>query len=160
MRTSWLMLVLLSSLAGCGGGNAPAEMGAVVDMVMKSNADLTGVVPPDLTPFDQVYTGDLTNTHIIMVAPQGIHAFNPKTLFINTGVTVRWIWETAGDTVNSGAFGALDDKFCSPNDQGCAAGTNAPGAFGDTYEHTFNTPGVYPYTSRITQGMDGTITIQ
>jgi plastocyanin len=73
---------------------------------------------------------------------------------------VRWFWYSSGHNVISGAGGIPDNAFCSPNDLACAAAPTSN--FGTTYEHTFTTPGTYPYfcAPHYAVGMKGTVTVQ
>jgi plastocyanin len=69
-------------------------------------------------------------------------AFNPATVTISTGDTVRWTnQDSATHTVKGSSFesGQL--------------------AQGDTYEFTFTEPGTYDYTCSIHPSMKGTVTV-
>jgi len=70
-------------------------------------------------------------------------AFEPDTVDISVGDTVRWTWAGDGHTVTSGQPCAADSQFCSPDDINCAAGITSPA--GTVYTHTFATPGTYSY---------------
>lgn len=84
--------------------------------------------------------------------------FSPDTLTIRVGDTVRWVWQDDGHTVTSGAR-AADGLFCSPRDASC--GSAPTSSAGDTYDHTFTTPGAYPYFCRPhREMMTGTIVVQ
>ena len=102
-------------------------------------------------------------THTVHVG-QGGFRFVPRTLTIAAGDTVHWVWSSGGhDVVSgtvSGGVGHADGTFCSPKDQACAS-TSTSGA-GATYDHTFASPGTFPYfcAPHAGLGMTGTITVQ
>src|SRR5215472_2186449 len=83
----------------------------------------------------------------IHVGPNGTTTFAPSTLTIHVGASVTWVWDSNHHTVTSGTVQAgvatPDNKFCSPNDQNCNAGTISDS--GATYSHTFTTAGSYPF---------------
>jgi plastocyanin len=96
----------------------------------------------------------------VLVGPNGDHTFLPAALTIPVGTTVQWFWESAGHTVTSGPGGVADGQFCSPGDTDCA--TAPTSGVGTTYQHTFTTPGTFPYfcVPHYDVGMKGTITVQ
>jgi plastocyanin len=82
-------------------------------------------------------------TATVTVGPGGDLRFDPDTVRIRAGGTVRWRWGSGGHNVVGGAGGTADGSFCSPADRQCAgAGLSSTGA---TYEHTFPTAGTFPY---------------
>ena len=98
-------------------------------------------------------------THTVMVGQDGLN-FIPARLTIHVGDTVRWVWATAGHSVVSGTDGNADNRFCSPDDTGCA---NPPlSNAGATYDHTFANTGSFPYYCSVhfSLGMTGTITVR
>jgi len=79
----------------------------------------------------------------VTVGPGGAFRFDPQSITIHIGETVRWRWDSPGHNVVSGSSGAADGRFCSPNDRGCNV---APTSIsGTTYEHTFTEAGTFPY---------------
>src|SRR5262245_7929258 len=103
--------------------------------------------------------------HIVMVGPNNMLIFDPATLPIHVGDTVRWVWASSFHSVVSGTVDALgnrmpDGKFCSPNNTACdtlqTSNTDAK------YEHTFDTAGNFPYycAPHGNLGMVGTIEVQ
>ena len=103
--------------------------------------------------------------HIVMVGPNNMLIFDPATLPIHVGDTVRWVWATSFHSVVSGTVDALgnrmpDGKFCSPNNTACD--TLQTSNAGDKYEHTFDTTGTFPYycAPHGNQGMVGSIVVQ
>ncbi len=93
------------------------------------------------------------------MGPQGL-TFAPATLTIRSGDTVHWVFASDGHNVVSGSNGTPDGKFCSPNDVNCRNATLS-GA-GATYDHTFATPGRFPYfcAPHFAVGMTGVIIVQ
>src|ERR1051325_2834472 len=70
-------------------------------------------------------------------------AFDPDTVNISVGDTVRWTWAGSGHSVTSGPPCAVDSQYCSPNDTNCTAGTLSNA--GTVYMHTFSRAGSYSY---------------
>jgi plastocyanin len=64
------------------------------------------------------------------------HTFDPPEVHIKAGEAVKWTWVSGRHNVVSGASCTPDGKFTS------GTSTDGPPA---TYEHTFDTPGTYPY---------------
>jgi plastocyanin len=85
----------------------------------------------------------LSSSPLVLVGADGIH-FDPETVRIRAGDTVRWLWAGSGySVVHRPATG--DAAFCSPNDERCDW---APFSLsGSTYEHTFPDAGTFPYES-------------
>src|SRR6188472_418229 len=77
----------------------------------------------------------------VMVGPG--FTFQPDTVNISVGDTVRWTWAGSGHSVSSGPQCFPDSQFCSPNDMNCFPGTLSNS--GTVYTHTFNTAGSYSY---------------
>ena len=86
-------------------------------------------------------------------------AFDPNTVNISAGDTVRWTWAGSGHSVTSGPPCFVDSQFCSPDDTNCPAGvlSNA----GTVYTHTFSSPGVYSYFchAHCSIGMTGVVNV-
>lgn len=96
----------------------------------------------------------------VTVGPEEAFRFDPETITVHVGDTVRWSWASSGHNVVSGPGGSADGKFCSPNNQNCG---NAPLAgSGTTYEHTFNDAGTFAYfcSSHWSLGMMGMVVVQ
>jgi plastocyanin len=85
--------------------------------------------------------------------------FNPNTLSISVGDTVRWTWASSGHSVTSGTPCIPNGQFCSPNDMNCQSGTLSN--MGAVYEHTFSVPGRYSYFchAHCEYGMTGIINV-
>lgn len=129
-----------------------------------ADASVEGGSRPPLVPADASTSGDAgvdtaPQTVTVTVAPNGRHAFEPSTVTIRPGDTVRWVWDGDEHTVTSGSNGTGDGLFCSPSGPPCAGqGSLNRGAI---YEHTFTAAGTYPYFCRIHRdgGMAGTVTV-
>ena len=95
----------------------------------------------------------------VTVAPGGGFTFDPSTVNISVGDTVRWTWAFSGHSVSSGPHCVPDSQFCSPNDMGCFPGTLSN--MGTVYQHTFNTPGSYSYIciAHCSLGMTGVVNV-
>ena len=96
----------------------------------------------------------------VTVGPGTDLRFDPASITIHVGDTVRWHWGSSGHNVVSGSGGMANGMFCSPNDQDCG---NAPlSNSGTTYEHTFNTAGTFDYFCSAHQsfGMMGAVVVQ
>jgi plastocyanin len=99
----------------------------------------------------------------VMVGPGGMLVFDPATVTIKVGDTVRCMWASSFHSVVSGVVvsGANmpDGKFCSPDDMNC--GTTVSN-MGTVYDHTFTTAGTYPYfcAPHGVIGMTGTVIVQ
>ncbi|MEK6895468.1 MAG: cupredoxin family copper-binding protein [Nanoarchaeota archaeon] len=73
-------------------------------------------------------------------------AFSPSTLTVNVGDSVTWTnYDDVKHTVTSDSGSELDSEMLSK---------------GQTYSHTFNTPGTYAYHCTPHPGMKGTIVVQ
>src|SRR5215471_13603351 len=77
----------------------------------------------------------------VAVGPGGGFTFNPSTVNISVGDTVRWTWSSSFHSVTSGPPCQADSQYCSPNDMNCAAGTLSN--TGTVYTHTFTAAGTY-----------------
>src|ERR1044072_8054212 len=86
-------------------------------------------------------------------------AFDPSTVNINVGDTVRWTWAGSGHSVTSGPPCEADSQYCSPDDQACASGILSN--TGTVYTHTFAEPVVYSYfcAAHCTFGMTGVVNV-
>jgi plastocyanin len=95
----------------------------------------------------------------VTVGPSGLRTFEASTVTITAGQKVRWVWGSTNHNVVSGSNAVPDNQFCSPGDTSCA--TTALTGPETVYEHTFTTPGTYPYFCRqhAASGMTGTIVV-
>jgi plastocyanin len=81
----------------------------------------------------------------ITVAPGGTFTFDPSTVNISVGDTVRWTWAASGHSVTSGDSTACtaDGQFCSPNNTNCS--TCVLSNVGFVYSFTFTQAGSFSY---------------
>ena len=58
----------------------------------------------------------------VTVAPGGSFTFDPSTVNISVGDTVRWTWAASGHSVTSGDSTSCvsDGEFCSPDNTNCS----------------------------------------
>jgi plastocyanin len=163
---------------GCATtGDQGALDGQVGDFVDQVAAQLSGATSTTVTT-TTVTTGPTVTTTVttsssttmgpslvtVMVGPGGNLVFDPASVTIKVGDTVRWMWATSFHSVVSGvvvsSVNMPDGKFCSPNDTNCS---QAPlSTAGDVYDHTFTTAGTYPYfcAPHGVLGMTGTVVVQ
>jgi plastocyanin len=96
----------------------------------------------------------------VTVGPGGAFRFDPQSITIHVGETVRWRFDSSGHSVVSGSGGTADGRFCSPRDGNC----NAPPTSnsGATYEHTFTEAGTFPYFCQphVSLGMTGRVIVE
>jgi plastocyanin len=86
-------------------------------------------------------------------------AFDPDSVNISVGDTVRWTWAGNGHSVTSGPPCEADSQYCSPDDTACASGILSN--TGTVYTHTFAEPGVYSYHcfAHCALGMTGVVNV-
>jgi plastocyanin len=95
----------------------------------------------------------------VTVAPNGSLTFDPSTVNISVGDTVRWTWGGNGHSVTSGDPCTVDGQFCSPNNMNCAVGTLNNTGF--MYEFTFAQIGSFSYFcfAHCVFGMTGVVNV-
>src|SRR5262249_22107290 len=98
----------------------------------------------------------------VIVGPEGNEfTFNPDTVNIRGGDTVRWTWGSDFHSVTSGTkCNAPDGQFCSPDNMHCEAGILNNTGF--VYEFTFTQPGNYQYFCALhcAAGMTGVVNVR
>src|SRR4029077_7169366 len=95
----------------------------------------------------------------VTVAPGGTLTFDPSTVNISVGDTVRWTWANSGHSVTSGPPCVADSQYCSPNDINCFPGVVSN--MGTVYQHTFTNSGTYSYhcLAHCFLGMTGVVNV-
>jgi plastocyanin len=95
----------------------------------------------------------------VTVGPGGTFVFDPSTVNISVGDTVRWTWDSSGHSVTSGLPCAADSQFCSPDDMNCASIILSNPPF--VYQHTFGVSGRYSYfcSSHCLLNMTGVVNV-
>jgi len=95
----------------------------------------------------------------VAVGPSFSFVFDPDTVNISVGDTVRWTWGSSGHSVTSGLPCAADSQYCSPDDMNCASGVLSNS--GTVYTHTFSQAGAYSYfcAAHCVIGMTGTVNV-
>jgi plastocyanin len=106
-----------------------------------------GIPSPDGTTVD------------VAVGPNFTFVFDPSTVNISVGDTVRWTWGSSGHSVTSGPPCVADSQYCSPDDMNCASGILSNS--GTVYTHTFSQAGAYSYfcAAHCIIGMTGTVNV-
>ena len=133
LSCSVLALVLVA--AGCGSSNSSSSGGS------STKTTKTKASPPPAKPKSGGKTVSISMKNI---------QFNPKTLTVAKGTTVKW---TNDDSVNHDVTkkGGPGPDFAS------GQGNLAKGA---TYKQTLSTPGTISYVCTVHPGMAGTITVK
>jgi plastocyanin len=93
---------------------------------------------PDAPPSTTTTLPPISARPTVIVGAGGGTRFDPDTVRIRAGDTVRWLWEGKGYAVASGTPFQEDGLFCSP----CGTG---PALAGATFEHTFPEVGTFAY---------------
>src|SRR6476469_1997162 len=98
-------------------------------------------------------------SQIVDVAVGPGFTFNPDTVNISAGDTVRWTWESNAHSVTSGPSCWADSQYCSPNNTMCFPGTLSN--TGTVYQHTFANAGSYSYfcLAHCFLGMSGVVNV-
>ncbi|WP_411964815.1 plastocyanin/azurin family copper-binding protein [Haloferax sp. YSMS24] len=141
----------LSLIAGCTGGG-----GTEATTTEPPTETATTTATPTPTPESKVVD--------VAVGPEKRLRFDPESIEIRVGDTVRWTAESVGHNVTSKP--GASEKCENP--EGAEPFANYEGDqhfaimdVGETYEHTFEVPGTYVYVCapHAGQGMVGDITV-
>ena len=149
MRKGFVIFMVLFSVflaIGCTGSNrgqtaTSNETPAVTPVNTSVAAPVNTSVAAPVNPSEATAVTPSANGNIVEVSIQGF-AFNPESVGISPGDTVRWT------NLDSATHIVKGDSFES--------GSLAKG---DTYEFVFTTPGVYNYICSIHPSMKGTISV-
>ena len=146
-----------------------ATMFAIVFLVQAESGDMRTITPrtksaPPIRILDQngqpaVNGVPSPNGAIVDVTVGPGFVFDPSTVNISVGVTVRWTWVSNFHSVTSGPACWPDSQFCSPDDMNCAAGILSN--TGTVYTHNFAQPGTYSYfcVAHCFLGMSGVVNV-
>ena len=95
----------------------------------------------------------------VAVGPGGGFTFDPDTVNVSVGDTVRWTWGSSGHSVTSGPPCQADSQYCSPDDMNCASFVLNNQGF--VYTHTFSQAGTYSYHCSVhcVLGMTGVVNV-
>ena len=96
----------------------------------------------------------------VTVGPSGNElTFDPDTVNIGVGDTVRWTWASNSHSVTSGTACKVDGQFCSPDNTNCDVGILNDTGF--VYEFTFTQPGTFQYFCHLHcfAGMTGVVNV-
>jgi plastocyanin len=101
----------------------------------------------------------------VTAGPGGANVFEPERVTVSAGDTVGWCFESAGHNVS--AVPEHSDRASIPDGAEPFASYEGGAKFrtvgtGETYAHTFETPGEYTYVCvpHATQGMVGTVVVE
>jgi len=139
-----------AALAGCSGGGGGDGSGSD-ETATEAQTTASG--------------GDSSGT-VVQVGPGGQLKFDPEEITVSAGDTVTW--EFASPSHNVCAYPEMNDQVSIP-DGASGFGTMEQGgdAFslvsqGETFEHTFETPGEYTYVCvpHAASGMVGTVVVE
>jgi plastocyanin len=143
MRRGFVIFVVLFSVflaIGCTGSNT-GQTTTSNETPAATPANTSGAASVNPSGATAVTPQPVANGKIVDISIQGF-AFNPESVGISPGDTVRWTNKDSathivkGSTFESGSL-----------------------AKGDTYEFVFTEPGVYNYICSIHPSMKGTITV-
>ncbi|CQH44245.1 halocyanin [Halobacterium hubeiense] len=110
--------------------------------------------------------GSSGGENVVQVGPGGQLVFEPEEITVSTGDTVTW--EFASPSHNVCAYPEMNDEVSIP-DGASGFGTMEQGgdsfalvSQGETYEHTFETPGEYTYVCvpHVGSDMIGTVIVE
>lgn len=92
----------------------------------------------------------------VVVGPDASFRFEPSTVEIAAGETVRWIWDSRGHNVKPGDVPSDADWSGTPGERSKTYQS------GYTYTHTFEAAGEYGYycVPHRGQGMTGTVVVE
>lgn len=147
-------LVVTAGCAGGDGGRTPTE---------------STPTPPGATPTATAEPTATTTTggRIVNVAsgPEGRLRFDPETVEIDVGDTVRWTFESPGHNVTTKPGSSEKVRIPDGAEPFASYEGNqhyAINEVGSTYEHTFTVPGEYVYVCapHADQGMVGTVVVR
>jgi plastocyanin len=172
----YLAVVAAGSLAGCGGQSegTPTSTPRGVDTQTSPTATATASPTPSPTPADEATptgtptpadettpTGTPTPTGPpvaaeVAVGPGGDFVFDPETVTVAVGDTVRWVWESNGHNVKA------DDVPADSDWSGTPGGGLDTFATGHVYTHEFQVAGEFDYLCQPhrSYGMRGTVVVQ
>ncbi|MFB6111995.1 MAG: plastocyanin/azurin family copper-binding protein [Halobacteriaceae archaeon] len=91
----------------------------------------------------------------VAVGPGGEYVFEPETVYVTPGTTVRWEWESDFHNI------VVQSQPSGTNWEGTEGGQNTTYNTGHVYEHTFDTMGTYDYVCwpHRNQGMVGSVVV-
>ena len=141
-----------AALAGCSGGGDSGGDGGGEETTEAQTTTESG--------------GSSGGENVVQVGPGGQLVFEPEEITVSTGDTVTW--EFASPSHNVCAYPEMNDEVSIP-DGASGFGTMEQGgdsfalvSQGETYEHTFETPGEYTYVCvpHVGSDMIGTVVVE
>ena len=101
----------------------------------------------------------------VLAGPGSALVFEPRKVTVEVGETVGWLFESAGHNVSTDP--RHSDRVSMPDGAEPFASYEGDKKFqtvptGESYSHTFETPGEYDYVCvpHATQGMVGTVVVE
>jgi len=102
---------------------------------------------------------DISTNPTVMVGAGGGIRFDPETVRIRAGDTVRWVWEGSGYDITSTASSTTpENRFCFPRCDGYPQDDHV--LAGTVYEHTFPDPGTFEYRTTYDFIMEGRVIVE
>jgi plastocyanin len=140
-----------SSTTSSSSSSGSSSSGGVSDGGIEDGGGGDGSSPATDAATPQTWT--------VVVGPNGDDRYEPKTVTIRAGDTVKWVWLSGGHSLASGN-GSPDGLFCAPSDTSC--GNVQTLSNGTTYLRTFPAAGTFPYycTKHKSDGMNGSVVVQ
>src|SRR5262245_39679632 len=114
--------------------------------------------PEDPPPTTTTLPDIPTNPTVIVGAGGGIR-FDPETVRIRAGGTVRWVWEGSGyDITGTASSSTPESRFCFPRCDGLPTDDHV--LAGTVYEHAFPNPGTFEYRTTYDFIMEGRVIVE
>ena len=116
--------------------------------------------PDDMPSTTTTTLPGLSMSPTVIVGAGGGIRFDPDTVRIRAGDTVRWVWEGSGyDLVSGSGRGASSDGlFCYPSCDAHPANDRV--LSGTVFEHTFPDPGTFEYGNTWDFPMNGRVIVE
>jgi plastocyanin len=114
--------------------------------------------PEDPPPTTTTTLPDISTNPTVIVGAGGGIRFDPETVRIRAGDTVRWVWEGSGyDITSTASSTSPESRFCFPR---CDGVPDDHVLAGTVYEHTFPGPGTFEYGTTYDFIMEGRVIVE
>jgi plastocyanin len=164
----YLAVAAAGGLAGCGGQSEGTPTPTPRGVDTQASSTSTSSRTPSPTPTDEATPTDSptptdeatpTRTPVsaeIAVGPGGDFVFEPGTVTVAVGDTVRWVWESNGHNVKP------DDVPADSDWSGTPGGGLDTFDTGHVYTHQFQVAGEFDYLCQPhrSYGMRGTVVVE
>lgn len=151
---------LAAGLAGCGASpddGTDAEPTATSTPTAEPTPTDTPTPTDSPTPSPTATPTELPPVAAeVTVGPGGALRFDPETVSVAVGETVRWLWDSGGHNVKPSSIPSGSDW------SGTTGGNTETFGAGHVYEHTFEVAGRYDYICfpHRSAGMTATVTVE